>query len=128
MKSPISTYPLPYATHLAVSLLFMAFAPSAGAAGVVKAANAASCVGRVCNIEGLVASVATATDNTTVVSLGRPDARRTFSAVISADSAPQFHTVLSRHPRKVRVTGLVQMRDGRPETVLNHASQLVSVD
>lgn len=125
MKSPVSAYLSP---HLAVTLLLMAFVQPAGAADVVNAADAASCVGQVCNIEGLVASVATSTDNTTVVSLGRPDARRTFSAVISADSASQFHTVLSHHPRKVRVTGLVKMRDGRPETVLSHASQLVSVD
>jgi len=106
----------------------MACTQLAWATGAVTASDAASCVGRVCTVEGQVANVVTSRNNTTVINFGRPYPRQVFSAVISADSSLQFHSAQIHEGSRVRITGLVKMHKGHPEAILDHPSQLAAVD
>jgi hypothetical protein len=110
-------------TGLALGALLMAGAPMVWANWwAVTAQDAAICVGRVCAIEGKVASVVTTRDKRTVIML--EGVKPGFSAVIAADVVPQFHAVSAVAGHKVRITGLVKKHQGHLEAALDHPSQL----
>ncbi len=94
----------------------------------VDVSDAASCIGRVCTVEGLVAGVVTSRDHHTVIKLTSPTSKKAFSAVIMADTGSQFHDLETYQGRKVRITGLVKMHKGSPEATLSHPSQLASAE
>lgn len=117
-----------HAASLSLSVLLMASPQFAQAYGEIAASEAASCVGRVCTVEGLVANVVTTKDKSTVIKLNGPSPRQAFSAVILADASSQFHALENYEGRWVRITGLIKMHKGTPEAVLVHPSQLISAE
>jgi hypothetical protein len=111
---------------MAVSGLFVICAQPVSAGESVADLNAASCVGQVCRVEGMVAGVSVKKNNQIVLAFGRPYPNQTFTAVIDDDSGMQLRDVQNLAGQLARVTGLVKMHKGRPEAVLTHPSQLAS--
>ena len=117
-----------HAAGLSLMVLLTANPQFAEAYGEIAASEAASCVGRVCTVEGLVANVVTAKDKSTVIRLDAPSHSKAFSAVILADASSQFQALENYEGRWVRITGLIKMHKGTPEAVLVHPSQLISAE
>lgn len=117
-----------HATSMSLAALLMSTPQFAQAYGEIVASEAASCVGRVCTVEGLVANVVTAKDKSTVIKLDGPSPSQAFSAVILADASSQFQSLENYEGRWVRITGLIKMHKGTPEAVLVHPSQLIPAD
>ena len=117
-----------HATSLSLTVLLMVSPQLAQAYGEIAASEAASCVGRVCTVEGKVANVVTGKDKSTIIKLDAPSRSHAFSAVIMADASSQFHALEDYEGRWVRITGLVKMHKGTPEAVLVHPSQLTPAE
>ncbi len=117
-----------HATRLSLMVLLMVSPQFAQAYGEIAASEAASCVGRVCTVEGKVANVVTAKDKSTIIKLDAPSRSQAFSAVILADASSQFHALENYEGRWVRITGLVKMHKGTPEAILVHPSQLTPAE
>lgn len=117
-----------HAASLNLAVLLMTAPQFAQAYGEIAASEAASCVGRVCTVEGRVANVITAKDKSTIIKLDGPTPSQVFSAVLLADASTQFHALENYEGQRVRITGLIKMNKGAPEAVLVHPSQLASVE
>lgn len=117
-----------HAASLSLAVLLMASPQFAQAYGEIAASEAASCIGRVCTVEGRVANVVTAKDKSTVIKLDAPSPSQTFSAVMLAPVSTQFHALENYAGQRVRITGLIKMHKGAPEAVIVHPSQLTPAE
>lgn len=115
------------AANLAIPILLATCGGAAWAGEEVADSNAASCVGRVCRVEGVVANISISKNNKIVLAFGKPYPKQSFSAVIDANSSSQFQDIQAYEGRKARVTGLVTLNKGHPEAALIHPSQLSSL-
>ena len=93
---------------------------------VIPDTAAASNVGQTLTVEGTVASVTVLRTGTTFLNFGAAYPEQTFTAVIFRSAASRFPNPQQWEGKRVRVTGKVQLYRGKPEIILNDASQLVA--
>jgi exonuclease VII large subunit len=98
--------------------------PHAVQTGVFADWLASQHVGQYVTIEGAVANVHTSRAGNTFLNFGAPYPNQLFSAVVFASSRTRFANLNQWTGRKVRVTGRVQLYQGRPEIILTDSSQL----
>ncbi len=83
-------------------------------------------VGEKVTVEGVVMQVThTSKSNTTFANFCAPYPNHCFAAVVFSASQPSFPDALSWKGRKVRVSGVVRLYQGKPEVVLEKKNQLI---
>lgn len=91
---------------------------------VVADTAASHHVGQTVTVEGSVASVHEARSGTTFLNFGSAYPNQAFTAVIFRSAASRFPNPQQWEGKRVRVTGQVRLYRGKPEIILETASQL----
>ena len=93
---------------------------------VISDSEAASHVGQTVTVEGSVASVHVTRSGTTFLNFGSGYSNQTFTAVIFRSNATRFPNPSQWEGKRVRVSGQIRLYRGKPEVVLENASQLIA--
>ena len=94
-------------------------------ATTISPQDAAKSVGKQVTVEGVVVQVThTAESNTTFLNLCAPFPKHCFNAVIFKSAQATFSDAASSEGKKVRVSGVVKLYQGKPEIVLDKREQL----
>jgi DNA/RNA endonuclease YhcR with UshA esterase domain len=95
-------------------------------AATINPEDAAKNVGKQVTVEGVVVQVThSAKSNTTFLNFCAPFPKHCFNAVVFESAQATFSDVASSEGKKVRVSGVVQLYQGKPEIVLTKHEQLV---
>ena len=111
-------------TSLLAGLWTAGALPAVAQGNVISDSAAANHVGQMVTVEGIVANVHTSRGNNTFLNFGAPYPRQVFSAVVFRSSQGRFVNLDRWAGRRVRVTGRIQLYEGRPEVILTDPSQL----
>lgn len=114
------------AAHAMLTLAFVAVAASSAAAQqtIVPPDSAVHYVGKTVTVQGVVAGVHATRGGTIFVDFGARYPQNTFTAVIFSSSAAKFPGASAWEGKTVRVSGEVKLYRGKPEIVLENASQV----
>lgn len=94
-------------------------------AGTISPGEASRYIGQVVTVEGSVSEVHTdQRSGVTFINMGGRYPSNTFTGVIFSAFANQFPGVASLAGQVVRITGPVKLYKGKPEIILNKASQI----
>ena len=87
--------------------------------------EAAKNVGKQVTVEGIVVQVThTSKSNTTFLNFCAPFPKHCFNAVVFKNAQATFSDAASSEGKKVRVSGVVKLYQGKPEIVLDKREQL----
>jgi DNA/RNA endonuclease YhcR with UshA esterase domain len=87
-------------------------------------AQAAAHVAQSVAVEGVVASVHTSRKGHTYLNFGAPYPNQDFTAMVYASNGSSFNDLDALEGKKVQVTGVVRLYEGKPEVVLDAPAQL----
>jgi DNA/RNA endonuclease YhcR with UshA esterase domain len=109
-----------------VLTLGFALGAASALADVVQANDAKAHVGQTVTVEGAVSDVHTARSGNTFIDIGGRYPNNVFAAVIFAKDASKFTNVSALKGKTVDITGKIRLYRGKPEIILNAASQITT--
>ncbi len=119
--------PMSLLRNAAIALMLLVGSASLAMAdepAVIAAADAAAHVGQKVTVQDVVANVKVSTKGTTFLNFGQAFPNQVFSAVILKDSAAPFGDLTQYQGKKVQVTGQINLRDGKPQILVETPDQL----
>jgi RecJ-like exonuclease len=112
-----------------IALLLNVMTARADKPTVIKDSEAIQYVGKEVEVRGRVASVTTSPLGTTFINFGREYPNQRFAGFIAAGSpiaADQRLTMIQG--KTISITGIVRLRDGKPEIEIVSADQITGLD
>jgi RecJ-like exonuclease len=112
-----------------LALLLSIVTASADKPTVIKDSDAMQYVGKEVEVRGRVVSVTTSPLGTAFINFGRDYPNQTFAGFIAAGSPIAADRRLTMIQGKtISITGIVQLRDGKPEIEILSADQITGLD
>ena len=117
---------LPKGTFTAVFVVSLAILCPPGVSAQVSIPDTAASryVGQTVTVEGLIVSVHTSRGGNSFLNFGAAYPNQVFSVVIFRDAAARFGDLHRWEGKRVRVTGRIQLYQGKPEIILNDPEAL----
>jgi DNA/RNA endonuclease YhcR with UshA esterase domain len=122
MKTPV----LAFCVFCAFCLAVTPAPAQTPATPTITPADAKAHVGQTVTVEGAVSDVNTVRTGVTFIDLGGKFPDNVFTAVILSDDAGKFPNVGAFNGKTVDITGKVVLYKGKPQVVLNDATQITA--
>ena len=110
---------------LALGVALLTAAPAQAQTPTIAPADARAHVGETVTVEGAVSEVHHAASGKAIfIDIGGQYPNNAVAGVIFADDAAKFPNVDALEGKTIDVTGKISLHQGRPEIILNDASQI----